>query len=683
MAFDARTKEHNRGYLGASTAGDDDDPNLLDFERSPLSDLFTEPSLTIDPGDPSYQTDPAALIVPVGATPTITPPVKPHRRLMPPMPTDVARGWIVTAALTLIGGIVRFWELGWRTDGGTPLFDEKYYAVQAAEMLRTGGVEDNQAFGVIVHPPLGKQLISLGETLFHYTPTGWRFASAIAGTVAIFLIIRAVRRLTRSTMLGGIAGILLICDGVSQVMSHTALLDTIITPFVLAAFACLLADRDLVRRRFAAATADGSMLSFVGGVPLGARWWRFGAGFLLGCATAVKWNGAYWIIGFGLMSVIWDISARRQFGLRHPVSAVVRRDLLPSLWSLGLVPVLTYVGSYWAWFANDTGWDRHVTAGGNGVIGALKSLVTMTLAMLQTTEGILTPTDPALRHPWESKPWSWPLATRPVLYYLAGGQGTTGCGEGQTDCVKRILLVGTPMLWWVSLFVLGWALWKVCGRLDWRYAAVLVAYGAGYLPWFTIFDRQMYFFYMTPVAPFLVIGITLVLGDILGRAAPARAKPSRRHVAVASARWGDEANSVYADEYDVSLADSPTAPVGLLDADTSEPDHDPDPDQDQDQDQDADNDSNVDFGSQPGADPSPDLDARSAPDASPRPPKKAVLRRAWTRMRSWDGRTVRLAIVCAYIGLVAANFIAMWPILMGDPITPEHLRWLTWLPSWG
>ena len=84
--------------------------------------------------------------------------------------------------------------------------------------------------------------------------------------------------------------------------------------------------------------------------------------------------------------------------------------------------------------------------------------------------------------------------------------------------MRRIFLIGTPALWWISLFVLVWALWKAIGRLDWRYAAVLVGYGAGYLPWFTNLDRQMYFFYATPLAPFLVIGITLVLGDILGRA---------------------------------------------------------------------------------------------------------------------------------------------------------------------
>lgn len=569
-------------------------------------------SLTIDRADPRYEQDPAASVVPIGARPATPAPVPVSAALLPPMPTDRARSWIITAILTLLGGIIRFWQLGFRSDGGTPLFDEKYYAVQAAEAIRTGGVDDNQAFGVIVHPPLGKQIIALGELIFGYNPVGWRFASALAGTLIILIIIRATRRLTRSTLIGALAGVLLICDGVSQVMAHMALLDAIQTPFVLAAFACLLVDRDQVRIRLARAVADGSMAVFSGGIPLGARWWRFAAGVSLGCATAVKWNGAYWVIGFGIMSVLWDISARRQFGLRHPVSAVLRRDLAPSLWSLGVIPVATYLASYWAWLASETGWDRHVS-GSDGVIGSLKSLVIMTLAMLKTTAGILTPTDPAKHHPWESKPWAWPLSARPVLIYSAGGEGTTGCGAGATDCVKRILLVGTPMLWWVSIFVLCWILWKAIGRLDWRYAAVLVGYGSGYLPWFSIFDRQMYFMYMAPVAPFLIIGICLVLGDILTKGALL----SRRRSEI----------------YDASAADPPAAPSGGAEL--------------------------------------------SVPAGGPSRP--GLL----DRVRALDPWTVRLVVVSLYVGLVVANFIWMWPILMGDPITPWRLHWETWLPSWG
>ena len=213
---------------------------------------------------------------------------------------------------------------------------------------------------MVVHPPFGKQLIAIGEWMLGYTPTGWRFASAVAGIVSVLLIIRVVRRMTRSTLLGGIAGVLLICDGVSHVQSRSALLDIFQAVFVLAAFACVIADRDQVR-----ATArgrggsDGSIATHRAGIALGARWWRFGAGVLLGLTTAVKWSGAYWIVAFGVLTVIWDITARREAGIRRPVRAVVRRDLVPDLWSLAVVPVITYIATWWAWFASETVWPRH------------------------------------------------------------------------------------------------------------------------------------------------------------------------------------------------------------------------------------------------------------------------------------------------------------------------------------
>jgi dolichyl-phosphate-mannose--protein O-mannosyl transferase len=66
--------------------------------------------------------------------------------------------------------------------------------------------------------------------------------------------------------------------------------------------------------------------------------------------------------------------------------------------------------------------------------------------------------------------------------------------------------------------MLGWGIWRWFFRADWRYAAVLVGYLAGLVFWFTNIDRQMYFFYATPMAAFLVLGLTLVLGQILGSA---------------------------------------------------------------------------------------------------------------------------------------------------------------------
>src|SRR6478736_5816258 len=489
--------------------------------------------------------DPAATVVPIGDLPALQAPVHRARRLRPPPPTDRARSWVVTGILTVVAAMVRLVNLGGATDGGTPLFDEKYYAIQAWEMLRNGGVEDDQAFGVVVHPPLGKQLIAIGEWLLGYNATGWRLASAVAGIVCVLLIIRVVRRMTGSTLLGGIAGVLLICDGVSHVQSRSALLDIFQAVFVLGAFACLIADRDQVRARLAAAVASGTIDMSKSGIAFGARWWRFGAGVLLGLTTAVKWSGAYWIISFLALSLIWDMQSRRAAGVRRPVRAGLRRDLGPTIWSLGVVPVLVYVGSWWAWFASETSWPRHTLVAVQSNRSDWKSGLLYDLAhawsntlwqwtwkMLDFHAHLLTPTDPSKRHPWESKPWTWPLGTRPVLYFSPADAPCTD--DPATECVRRIFLIGTPALWWISLFVLVWALWKAVGRLDWRYAAVLVGYGAGYLPWFTNLDRQMYFFYATPLAPFLVIGITLVLGDILGPAAVnGRLWVERRYTSIA------------------------------------------------------------------------------------------------------------------------------------------------------
>ena len=108
------------------------------------------------------------------------------------------------------------------------------------------------------------------------------------------------------------------------------------------------------------------------------------------------------------------------------------------------------------------------------------------------------------------------MGLRPMLYHYAGDVG--GCGDGRADCVSAVMLIGTPALWWPALAVLALALWRLLTRFDWRYGAVLVGYGAGTVPWFIAYERQMYYFYMAPVAPFLVLATVLVMGEVLGRA---------------------------------------------------------------------------------------------------------------------------------------------------------------------
>ena len=196
-----------------------------------------------DATDPAAGAEPDIGNQPLGERPVPDPPQPdPALRLGADPPADRLRGWIVAITLALVAGAVRFAWLGQPTDAGTPVFDEKHYVPQAWQMLRNGGVEDNPGYELIVHPPLGKQLIALGELAFGYNGFGWRAAAALAGTLTVLLVVRIGRRVSRSTMLGGLAGVLLICDGLSHVQSRMGMLDAFAALFVVAAFATMVCD---------------------------------------------------------------------------------------------------------------------------------------------------------------------------------------------------------------------------------------------------------------------------------------------------------------------------------------------------------------------------------------------------------------------------------------------------------
>ncbi|WP_343603296.1 phospholipid carrier-dependent glycosyltransferase [Mycobacterium sp.] len=431
-------------------------------------------------------------------------------------PADRGRGWAMTVAITALAALTRFENLGSPTDAGTPIFDEKHYAPQAWQMLHNHGVEDNPGFGLVVHPPVGKQLIAIGEAVFGYTGVGWRFSGALLGVLAIALVVRIVRRISRSTLVGGIAGLLLIADGVSFVASRTALLDGFLTFFVVAAFGALIVDRDQVRERMYHALLDGRIAETRWGPRLGVRWWRFGAGVLLGLACATKWSGLYFVLFFGLMSLGFDGAARRAYRAPRPWLGTLRRDVGPAGYALLLIPFGVYLASYTPWFASETAIDRHEAGQAIGehsafpLPDAVRSLWYYTYNAYHFHAGLTN--SAGNHHPWESKPWAWPMSLRPVLYAI-DQQNVPGCGA--QSCVKAVMMVGTPAMWWLSVPVLGYAAWRTLVRRDWRYAAVLVGYCTGWLPWFADIDRQMYFFYAAAMAPFLVMAIALICADIL------------------------------------------------------------------------------------------------------------------------------------------------------------------------
>ncbi len=221
-------------------------------------------------------------------------------RLVSALPADRVLGWIGPLLVTAFGAFLRFNRLA------VPralIFDETYYAKDAYSFLNYG-VEHNLVSNAnaliqsgstkifspgaeyVVHPPLGKWLIAGGEWLFGLNSFGWRFSAAVFGSLAILLICRIARRMTRLTLLGCIAGLLMSLDGLEFVMSRTGLLDIFLMFFVLASFGCLVIDRDVSRARLAQAVAARGTSG--AGPGIGIHWWRVAAGFFIGCACACK-----------------------------------------------------------------------------------------------------------------------------------------------------------------------------------------------------------------------------------------------------------------------------------------------------------------------------------------------------------------------------------------------------------
>ncbi|GAB2830751.1 dolichyl-phosphate-mannose--protein mannosyltransferase [Streptomyces daliensis] len=491
-----------------------------------------------------------------------------RHRLVPPFPSpDVRLGalfgfspvvaarlarwsaWGGPVLIALVAGLLRFWRLG---SPHAVIFDETYYAKDAWSLLQYGyeGTWPENANdkilgdpsriplspdgSYVVHPPVGKWMIAFGEWMFGLDPFGWRFMTALLGTLSVLMLCRIGRRLFRSTALGCLAGGLMAVDGLHFVMSRTALLDLVLMFWVLAAFGCLLIDRDRTRARLARALPEAEP---PGGAPpsgeaprevrpdpdvgdrfsLGLRPWRLAAGLCLGLGLATKWNGLYILAAFGILTVLWDMGSRRTAGASRPFLAAVRKDALPAFLSLVVVSVCTYVVSWSGWFATKGGYfrdwaDEQGAAGPWGWLpGPLRSLWHYESEVYDFHVGLTS------GHTYQSNPWSWLVLGRPVSYFYESPKaGKDGCTDVAEGCAREVLALGTPLLWWAGCLAVLYVLYRWLFRRDWRAGAILCGIAAGYLPWFMYQERTIFLFYAVVFLPFICLALAMTIGALAG-----------------------------------------------------------------------------------------------------------------------------------------------------------------------
>ncbi|MDQ4086091.1 MAG: phospholipid carrier-dependent glycosyltransferase [Actinomycetota bacterium] len=459
----------------------------------------------------------------------------------------VAWGWPLAVAVLAL--LLRLWQL---QRPHRLLFDETYYAKDAYSLLQFGYVrntveraDDMIARGELtglfasdtsyyVHPDVGKWLIALGEWAFGMGSFGWRFSAAVVGALTVLVLTRLARRLTGSTLLGCVAGLLLCFDGLHFVMSRLALLDVFMAFFLVCAAACLVADRDWGRARMLRLVErDGAAVHGWGPVrAMLVRPWRLAAGVSFGLACGTKWNAVFALAGFGLLVWAWDCGARRALGVRAAAWKATLADAVPAFVSLVAVALLVYVSSWAGWLANvqryesdfGSGWGGYFATDASGPAEAVQSLRSL-WNYHQDVWSFHTELEDRT-HPYQSDPAGWLVINRPVGVDANSDirPGELGC-QAADKCIEQILAIGTPVLWWAGVLALlaATALW-VGGR-DWRYGVALVGVLSSWLPWLRFSERPIFYFYAVAVIPFTIVAVTLLLGRILG---PADASPSRR-----------------------------------------------------------------------------------------------------------------------------------------------------------
>ncbi|MEQ1736900.1 MAG: phospholipid carrier-dependent glycosyltransferase [Rhodoglobus sp.] len=441
--------------------------------------------------------------------------------------------WGAPAVVVVIAAFARLWNLGYPRE---LVFDETFYVKDAWTLVNLGyesrwPAEADTLFAAgqtdvfltdpsfVVHPPLGKWLIGLGMFVVGPdNPVGWRITTAIAGILAVILIMLIARALFHSTALATVAGFLFAIEGNAIVMSRVGLLDNWVMLFALLGFGAILLDRQWSAVRLAAWIARREKFgkSMDWGPALWNRPWLLAAGAAFGATAAVKWSGLYFLAAFAIYTLVVDALARRRAGIGFWASGTVLTQAPVTFLLTVPVALGVYLSTWVTWFVGGTGYSRHwAEEAGNAWTGVLAWVPLSVQSFWHFESAVygyhLGESRP---HSYQANPLTWLFMVRPTsMWYQSSSLGESGC---QWDsCGASITGIANPLIWWAAAAIF-YLVYRLARFREWRVGLVLMGLVAGYAPWLLYLNRTVFQFYAIAFEPYLILGLTAVIGIIVG-----------------------------------------------------------------------------------------------------------------------------------------------------------------------
>lgn len=391
--------------------------------------------------------------------------------------------------LLLIGSILRFYNLGqipW------PVFDEVFYPVFAFNYL-----EDKNFFSV--HPPLGSYLLSLGIYLYHLlpwteaisfgitdiediNPLAFRWVSALSGVMLIYVGYKLALEIFNQRGFALLVALFLTLDGSLLVDSRFGLINIFFSLFGLMA-----------------------MLFFIKGIKGNSLSYFALAGFLLGAAVSVKWNGlGFWLSG--LLLTLQFFILHKYITHHRDMKEVITIFHLKALGLVFLFPFAVYLAF----------WLPDLLHNNSNLIDQHSQMISY---HFENTD--------QKSHPYSSPWYTWPMMIRPIAYFFESGAQSESIII-DVEVFKAIHLFPNPALNFFSLIAVVILSLKWIGYLseslgnrkirDELYLSSFILFGfyANFLPW-ALASRSTFIYHYQPAAIFSFFALAYFIYRLMQR----------------------------------------------------------------------------------------------------------------------------------------------------------------------